>query len=140
MCTGFEDGTRKLHEYTSKRPNMRIVPIKTPEQQAWLVLHRTRRLFIRQQSAIINSICSHLAEFGIGASHARGVERLLAIADSNEAKVPEMARACIAALGVQLRQLKVQILELKRWQNTGETLLRHRRNRSVMDREGDAEI
>ena len=119
---------------------MRIVPIKTPEQQAWLVLRRTRRLFVRQQSALINSICSHLAEFGIGAPHARGVERLLAIADSHEAKVPEMARACITALGVQLRQLKVQILELKRWQNTNGTLLEHQRSRSVMDRDEDGEI
>src|SRR6266705_1763114 len=38
------------------RANMRFVPIKTPEQQSGLVLHRTRHLFIRQQTAVINSI------------------------------------------------------------------------------------
>ena len=38
------------------RPNMRFVPTKTPEQQSCLTLHRTRHLFIRQQTAIINSI------------------------------------------------------------------------------------
>jgi transposase len=32
------------------RANMRFVPIKTPEQQSGLVLHRTRHLFIRQQT------------------------------------------------------------------------------------------
>ena len=47
------------------RPNMRFVPTKTPEQQSCLTLHRTRHLFIRQQTAIINSIRAYLAEFGI---------------------------------------------------------------------------
>jgi transposase len=47
------------------RANMRFVPIKTLEQQSGLVLHRTRHLFIRQQTAVINAIRAHLAEFGI---------------------------------------------------------------------------
>jgi hypothetical protein len=38
------------------RANMRFVPTKTPEQQGGLVLHRTRHLFIRQQTAVINAI------------------------------------------------------------------------------------
>lgn len=97
---------------------MRLVPTKTPEQHASLVLDRTRRLFIRQQIAIINSIRSHLAEFGIGVPRGRGVEPLLqVIADPNDARLPEMARACIAALGVQSQQLNAQILEFKRWQS-----------------------
>ena len=29
------------------------------------MLHRTRHLFIRQQTSVINSIRAHLAEFGI---------------------------------------------------------------------------
>ena len=47
------------------RANMRFVPTKTPEQQSGLVLHRTRHLFIRQQTSVINAIRAHLAEFGI---------------------------------------------------------------------------
>ena len=98
------------------RPNMRFVPTKTVEQQSCLVLHRTRHLFIRQQTSVINSIRAHLAEFGIVAPVGRrGVEQLLEIvADANDVRVPEVARACIAALGVQLRALKAQILELDR--------------------------
>jgi transposase len=46
------------------RANMRFVPTKTPEQQSCLMLHRARHLFIRQQTAVINSIRAHLAEFG----------------------------------------------------------------------------
>ena len=37
------------------RANMRFVPTKTPEQQSCLMLHRTRHLFIRRQTAVIRS-------------------------------------------------------------------------------------
>ena len=47
------------------RANMRFVATKTPAQQSGLTLHRTRHLFIRQQTAVINVIRAHLAEFGI---------------------------------------------------------------------------
>ena len=76
---------------------MRFVPTKTPEQQSGLVLHRTRHLFIRQQTAVINAIRAHLAEFGIVAPVGRhGVEELLnVVADPNDKRVPEIARACL---------------------------------------------
>src|SRR5499425_2483587 len=95
------------------RANMRFVATKTPEQQSCLMLHRTRHLFIRQQTAVINAIRAHLAEFGIVAPVGRnGVEELLNIAaDTSDNRVPEIARACLAALGAQLRTLKAQILE-----------------------------
>src|SRR5437588_4834999 len=98
------------------RPNMRFVETKTPEQQSCLMLHRTRHLFIRQQTAVINAIRSHLAEFGIVAPVGRnGVEQLLGVvADLTDKRLPEIARACVAALGAQLRVLKVQILEFDR--------------------------
>jgi transposase len=48
------------------------VPTKTPEQQSCLMLHRTRHLFIRQQTAVINSIRAHLAESPDAAIVARG--------------------------------------------------------------------
>jgi transposase len=98
------------------RPNMRFVATKTPEQQSCLTLHRTRHLFIRQQTSVINAIRAHLAEFGIVAPVGRnGVEQLLSIAaDSNDKRLPEFARACVAALGAQLRMLKAQILQFDR--------------------------
>jgi transposase len=98
------------------RANMRFVPTKTSEQQSGLVLHRTRHLFIRQQTSVINAIRAHLAEFGIVASVGRqGVEDLLRIvADTNDKRVPDIARACLAALGAQLHRIKEQILEFDR--------------------------
>ena len=98
------------------RANMRFVATKTPEQQSCLTLHRTRHLFIRQQTSVINAIRAHLAEFGIVAPVGRhGVEQLLGIAaDVNDKRLPEIARACVAALGAQLRMLKEQILQFDR--------------------------
>jgi transposase len=98
------------------RANMRFVPTKTPEQQSCLMLHRTRHLFIRQQTSVINAIRAHLAEFGIVAPVGRkGVEELLdVVADPSDKRVPAIARVCLAALGAQLRRLKEQILEFDR--------------------------
>jgi transposase len=98
------------------RPNMRFVATKTPEQQSCLTLHRTRHFFIRQQTVVINSIRAYLAEFGIIAPVGRsGVEALLeVVADTNGTRLPEIARACVAALGTQLLGLKAQILAFDR--------------------------
>lgn len=98
------------------RANMRFVPTKTPEQQSGLVLHRTRHLFIRQQTSIINAIRAHLAEFGIVAPVGRrGVEELLnVVADPADKRVPGIARVCLSAFGAQLRRIKEQILEFDR--------------------------
>jgi transposase len=98
------------------RPNMRFVATKTREQQSCLTLHRTRHLLIRQQTSVINAIRAHLAEFGIVAPVGRnGVDQLLGIvADASDKRLPELARACVAALGTQLGTLKAQILQFDR--------------------------
>jgi transposase len=112
------------------RANMRFVPTKTPEQQSGLVLHRTRHLFIRQQTAVINAIRGHLAEFGIVAPVGRhGVEELLnVVTDPNDKRVPEIARACLSAFGAQLCRIKEQILEFDRliraWHRSNEMSMR----------------
>jgi transposase len=109
------------------RANMRFVATKTPEQQSCLMLHRTRHLFIRQQTAVINAIRAHLAELGIVAPVGRkGVEELLyVVGDPGDKRLPEIARMCVAALGAQLRRLKEQILEFDRmimaWHRSNET-------------------
>ena len=109
------------------RANMRFVETKAPEQQACLMLHRTRHLFIRQQTSVINAIRAHMAEFGIVARVGRnGVEELLEVAaDPTDRRLPEVARTCVTALGVQLRMLKAQILEFDRriraWHQSNQT-------------------
>jgi transposase len=112
------------------RANVRFVPTKTPEQQSGLVLHRTRHLFIRQQTSVINAIRAHLAEFGIVAPVGRhGVEDLLnVVANPSDRRVPEMAGVCLLAFGAQLRRIKEQILEFDRliraWHRSNEMSMR----------------
>jgi transposase len=96
------------------------------------MLPRTRHLFIRQQTAVINSIRANRAEFGIGAPEGRrGVTELLhVVADPSDKRVPEVARACLAALGHhQLLSLKKQIVEFDRmimaWHRSNQTSKRH---------------
>ena len=115
-----------------QRPNMRFVPTKTPEQQACLMLHRTRHLLIRQQTAVINAIRAHFAEFGIIAPVGRnGVKALLdVVAKSDDERLPMIAHQCLEALGHQLQELKAQILKFDQCINSW-----HRSN--VMSRQLD---
>lgn len=48
-----------------QRPNMRFVPIKSPEQQDIQSLHRARSLAISQRTAQINQVRGLLLEYGI---------------------------------------------------------------------------
>ena len=94
------------------------------------MLHRTRHLFIRQRTSVINAIRAHLAEFGIVAPVGRhGVEELLTVvADPSDKRVPDIARACLLALGDQLQSIKKQILEFDRliraWHRSNEMSMR----------------
>ena len=98
------------------RPTMRFVPIKTPTQQSILMLHRTRELFVRQRTMLVNALRAHLAEFGIVAGVGRnGLEKLLeVIADERDERVPPEVRSCLLALRAQLVLTKQQILEADR--------------------------
>ncbi len=96
------------------RPTMRFVEIKTPEQQSVLMLHRTRHLYVRQRTTLINALRAHLAEFGIVAGVGRnGLERLLKVIEDDD-RVPPTARDCLLALRDQLEMVKHQILDADR--------------------------
>ena len=47
------------------RPHMRFVPIKDPEQQAILVIHRVRKGIVNEQNRVANQLRGLLAEFGV---------------------------------------------------------------------------
>jgi transposase len=89
---------------------------RRPSNKAGWCFHRTRHLFIRQQTSVINAIRAHLAEFGVIAPVGRkGIEELLhVIADPSDKRVPDVVRACLAAPGSQLLSLKKQILDFDR--------------------------
>jgi transposase len=61
------------------RPSMRFDPVKTAQQQAAFMLHRTRDLLVRQRTQLINAMRAQLAEFGLiaapGARRADDLDR-----------------------------------------------------------------
>ena len=95
------------------RPTMRFVPVKTPEQQSVMMLHRVRLMLNRQRTQLSNALRAHLSEFGIVAPIGRGgIEQLLVVInDENDARVPVDARLCLRMLKAQLTVVKAQILE-----------------------------
>ena len=48
------------------RPTMRFVPVKTPDQQSVMMLHRVRLMLNRQRTQLSNAMRAHMAEFGPG--------------------------------------------------------------------------
>lgn len=97
------------------RPTMRFVPIKTPEQQAVLVLHRTRDLLVRQRTVLVNSLRGHLAEFGIVARQGTGgVGELLAtLRGPEETPVPMLAKTALLGLADAIEALEKQAMEVE---------------------------
>src|SRR5271168_4371565 len=61
------------------RPSMRFVAVKTEKQQAGSMIFRTRDLFVRQRTQLINALRGHLAEHGVIAP--QGVANLKALSD-----------------------------------------------------------
>ena len=50
------------------RPGQRFVPVRSIENQAELMRHRTRELLSGQRTAAINALRGHLAEIGVVAA------------------------------------------------------------------------
>ena len=93
------------------RPSMRFVPIKTMEQQAETLTHKARQMLIKQRTMTQNSLRSLMAEFGIvvpqGPQH---IGKLLVIlADPEDSRVPDVARAALNTMANMLAALEQQI-------------------------------
>ena len=106
------------------RPTTRFVPVKSTDQQAVLMLHRTRALLMRQRTMAVHALRGHLSDFGLVA--AQGAKSLAELIESvfegsgtDDDAVPPLARRALAPLVAQLRQLQAQIkaieVELLAW-------------------------
>ena len=105
------------------RPNMRFVPIKSVEQQAAMMLHRTRALLLRQRTQLINAVRGHLAEFGLIAR--RGARNIRELADlvgnTTQDQLPDATRAMLILLSSRYAKPRCGLGRLK-------ALLKHGRN------------
>lgn len=98
------------------RPTMRFAPVKSVEQQAVLSLHRARELLVRQRTMVSNALRGHCAEFGLVAAQGTGnVRKLIGIIDdSDDDRLPDLARQALGCLVEQLHTLQTQIASLER--------------------------
>ena len=78
------------------------MPIKSAEQQATLMLHKTRELLVKQRTMSVNALRSHLSEFGIIAAKGIGrIDELLELAEK-EGTLPNAAKAAVKVLAEAL--------------------------------------
>jgi len=98
------------------RPTMRFVPVKSPEQQAALSMHRTRDLLVKQRTQLVNMIRGLLAEFGIDIP--KGLERALLMArrivDGEAPNVPMEAAKIVGTLSQQALDIHIRLREIDR--------------------------
>ncbi|MGH3848471.1 MAG: IS110 family transposase [Pseudonocardiaceae bacterium] len=96
-----------------QRPSMRFVPVKSPQQQAELAVHRIRQRLMGERTALINQLRGLLAEFGLvlatGASQVRS--KLPAVLENAEGALPPLALELFRELYEELRQLEQRIAE-----------------------------
>src|ERR1700687_2546909 len=93
------------------RPSMRFVALKTKEQQAALMLHRTRQMLVRQRTMVSNAIRGHLAELGIVSAKGRNGtgELLRIIADGADSRIPPVARGILGVLARQYSAIGAEL-------------------------------
>ena len=97
------------------RPTMRFAPIKSVDQQAVLMLHRSRELLVKQRTMLINAVRGHCSELGMTASQgaSRVNDLLVMIEDPDDARLPAFAREALGVLIAQLQAVKEAIRTLE---------------------------
>ena len=97
------------------RPTMRFVPIKTAEQQAVLMLHRTRDLLVRQRTMLVNALRGHMAELGIIAPQgiARVADLMAVLLGEDTTNVPALAGEALRGLAAELEALDRRVKEIE---------------------------
>lgn len=97
------------------RKTMRFVPIKTADQQAAVMVLKTRALLVRQKTQVINALRGHLAELGIiaaaGTANIGTLSRI--VRDEADDRLPCAARFALTALVEQIDALAEQIDSLE---------------------------
>lgn len=92
-------------------PNTRFVPLKTPEQQASLSLHRIRDQLVGQRTRYVNLLRSQMAEFGIiakvGPQHV--AELTAVVGDETDSRLPAQARIALREVIAILDHLRERI-------------------------------
>lgn len=109
-----------------QRPTMRFAQVKSEDQQAVLLIHRSRDLLVRQRTMLVNALRGHLTEFGIVAAQGRcNVGKLTEIIeDTEDARLPALAREALLGLVHQMQDLDQRIKSFEKqvaaWHRTND--------------------
>ena len=97
------------------RPTMRFVAVKSAEQQAVLMLHRTRELLVRQRTMLVNALRGHMAELGIIAPQGitRVADLLAVLMDEDETRLPRLARVALRGLAAELDAVGKRVADIE---------------------------
>jgi transposase len=96
------------------RPTMGFVPVKSLDNQAVQVMHRTRRLLVRQRTMLANALRPALAEFGIVAAQGpKGLRSLMQALEDPASAIPEKVRMSLQVLAGQWERQSAEICELQ---------------------------
>lgn len=112
------------------RPSMRFVPLKSAEQQALLVMHRTRAGLVRARTGASNQALGLLPEFGITLRVGRRevAAHLPEILEDAENGLPPVAREGLAVLLAHLKDLEQRIADIEHairtWHRSQEASIR----------------
>jgi len=93
---------------------MRFVPVKSPEQQAALSMHRARDLLVKQRTQLVNMVRALLAEFGINIPQGlrQALEMARKIVDGEAPAVPREAAKIVGRLSQQALDTHAQLREI----------------------------
>jgi len=95
------------------RPGMRFVAVKSEDQQATLMAHKTRDLLVKQRTMTINAVRGHLAEFGVVV--AKGTDHVDELAEKAKAiTMPTLVGDMMRTLFAQLQELEEKIAAIGR--------------------------
>jgi len=95
----------------ASRPSMRFVPVKTPDQQAVLAVHRLREGYKEERTACVNRIRGLLGEFGlVFAQSPEALRQALpeALEDASN-ELPWLARVALQRAQLQWAELDCHI-------------------------------
>ncbi|TKG01786.1 IS110 family transposase, partial [Vibrio sp. F13] len=96
-----------------QRPSTRFVPVKSPEQQAILSVHRMREHWVRERTALMNRMRALLSEFGLIIPVGRSslMKHVPLMLEDAENELPHLARTVIADAYHHLGELNQRIAD-----------------------------
>ncbi|MBK1720546.1 IS110 family transposase [Thiocystis violacea] len=95
----------------AQRPNMRLVAVKTVEQQDVQAIHRMRSLVVERRTAQVNQVRGLLLEYGLEVAQGRAtlMRRLPEILEDPDNGLSERFRAELNELTEELRHLDARV-------------------------------